>query len=30
VDWEVSTHTTANARDKTVDVDLQYMAKAPQ
>jgi outer membrane protein assembly factor BamA len=30
VDWEVSTHVTAIAREKTVDVDLQYMAKAPQ
>jgi len=30
VDWEVSSHTTANARDKTVDVDLQYSAKAPR
>jgi len=30
VDWDVSTHTTANQRDKTVDVDLQYTAKAPQ
>jgi outer membrane protein assembly factor BamA len=30
LDWEVSSHVTANASDKTVDVDLQYMAKAPQ
>ncbi len=30
VDWEVSSHTTANLRDKTVDVDLQYTAKALQ
>jgi hypothetical protein len=30
LDWEVSTHVTALARDKTVDVDLQYTAKAPQ
>ncbi len=30
VDWEVSSHVTAISRDKTVDVDLQYMAKAPR
>jgi outer membrane protein assembly factor BamA len=30
MDWEVSPHVTAMARDKTVDVDLQYTAKAPQ
>jgi outer membrane protein assembly factor BamA len=30
LDWEVTTHVTAITRDKTVDVDLQYMAKAPQ
>jgi outer membrane protein insertion porin family len=30
LDWEVSSHVTALARDKTVDVDLQYTAKAPQ
>jgi outer membrane protein insertion porin family len=30
LDWEVSPHVTAMARDKTVDVDLQYTAKAPQ
>jgi outer membrane protein insertion porin family len=30
VDWEVSTHVTALTRDKTIDVDLQYMAKAPK
>jgi outer membrane protein insertion porin family len=30
VDWEVSTHVTALTRDKTIDVDLQYMAKAPR
>jgi outer membrane protein assembly factor BamA len=29
-DWEVAPHVTAMARDKTVDVDLQYTAKAPQ
>ena len=30
LDWEVSTHVTANVRDKTVDVDLIYSAKAPK
>lgn len=30
IDWEVDPHVTAIARDKTVDVDLQYTAKAPQ
>jgi outer membrane protein assembly factor BamA len=30
LDWEVSSHVTAMARDKTVDVDLQYTAKAPR
>jgi outer membrane protein insertion porin family len=30
LDWDVATHTTGNTRDKTVDVDLQYTAKAPQ
>jgi outer membrane protein assembly factor BamA len=30
LDWEVEPHVTAIARDKTVDVDLQYAAKAPQ
>jgi len=30
LDWEVAPHVTAMARDKTVDVDLQYTAKAPQ
>jgi outer membrane protein assembly factor BamA len=30
IDWEVAPHVTAIARDKTVDVDLQYTAKAPQ
>jgi outer membrane protein assembly factor BamA len=30
IDWEVTPHVTAIARDKTVDVDLQYTAKAPQ
>jgi outer membrane protein assembly factor BamA len=30
MDWEVTPHVTALSRDKTVDVDLQYTAKAPQ
>ncbi len=30
LDWSVSPHVTANVRDKTVDVDLQYTAKAPK
>ena len=30
LDWEVDPHVTAIARDKTVDVDLQYTAKAIQ
>src|SRR6202022_4733326 len=30
LDWEVTPHVTANIRDKTVDVDLQYTAKAPK
>jgi outer membrane protein assembly factor BamA len=30
LDWEVDPHVTAIARDKTVDVDLQYSAKAVQ
>jgi outer membrane protein insertion porin family len=30
LDWDVSTHVTAITTDKTVDVDLQYTAKAPQ
>jgi outer membrane protein assembly factor BamA len=29
-DWEVQPHTTANVRDKTVDVDLIYSVKAPK
>ena len=28
MDWDVSSHATAITRDKTVDVDLQYTAKA--
>lgn len=30
LDWEVTPHVTAIGKDKTVDVDLQYMAKAPR
>ena len=30
LDWEVAPHVTALAGSKTVDVDLQYTAKAPQ
>ncbi len=30
LDWEVSPHVTALSRDRTVDVDLQYSAKAPR
>jgi len=30
LDWEVDPHVTAIARDKTVDVDLKYTAKAAQ
>jgi outer membrane protein assembly factor BamA len=30
MDWDVSSHVTAIAKDKTVDVDLQYSAKAPR
>jgi outer membrane protein assembly factor BamA len=30
LDWDVSTHVTAITRDKTVDIDLQYTAKAPK
>jgi outer membrane protein insertion porin family len=30
LDWEVAPHVTANVRDKTVDVDLIYSAKAPK
>ncbi|HTW57530.1 MAG TPA: POTRA domain-containing protein [Terriglobales bacterium] len=29
-DWEVSSHVTANLRDKTVDVDLIYTVNAPR
>jgi outer membrane protein assembly factor BamA len=30
LDWDVVPHVTGNVRDKTVDVDLQYFAKAPK
>ena len=30
LDWEVTSHVTAMTSDKTVDVDLQYTAKAPR
>lgn len=30
LDWDVSTHVTANVHDKTVDVDLIYSVKAPK
>jgi outer membrane protein assembly factor BamA len=30
LDWEVSPHVTANVREKTVDIDLIYSAKAPK
>ena len=30
LDWDVASHVTANLRDKTVDVDLIYSAKAPR
>jgi outer membrane protein insertion porin family len=30
MDWDVSPHVTAILKDKIVDVDLQYTAKAPQ
>ena len=30
LDWDVATHVTALAGSKTVDVDLQYTAKAPR
>lgn len=30
LDWEVDPHVTANAGDKTVDVDLVYTVKAPK
>jgi len=30
LDWESSVHVTANVKDKTVDVDIIYSAKAPK
>jgi outer membrane protein insertion porin family len=30
LDWDVTPHVTANVREKTVDVDLIYSAKAPK
>jgi outer membrane protein assembly factor BamA len=30
MDWDVASHVTAMTKDRTVDVDLQYTAKAPQ
>jgi outer membrane protein insertion porin family len=30
LDWEVTSHVTANIRDKTVDVDIIYSVKAPK
>lgn len=30
LDWEVDPHVTANIQDKSVDVDIQYTAKATQ
>lgn len=30
LDWDVSSHVTANVREKTVDVDLIYSVKAPK
>lgn len=30
LDWDVTPHVTANVREKTVDVDLIYAAKAPK
>jgi outer membrane protein assembly factor BamA len=30
LDWDVSSHVTANVHDKTVDVDLIYSVKAPK
>jgi outer membrane protein assembly factor BamA len=30
LDWDVSSHVTANIREKTVDVDLIYSVKAPK
>ena len=30
IDWDVALHVTAIAKDKAVDVDLEYTAKAPK
>jgi outer membrane protein assembly factor BamA len=30
MDWDVASHVTAMTKEKTVDVDLQYTAKAPR
>jgi hypothetical protein len=30
IDWAVAVHVTANVKDKSVDVDLQYAPKAPK
>lgn len=30
LDWDVSSHVTANVREKTVDVDIIYSVKAPK
>ncbi len=30
MDWDVASHVTAMTKDRTVDIDLQYTAKAPQ
>jgi outer membrane protein assembly factor BamA len=30
MDWDVASHVTAMTKDQTVDVDLQYTAKAPR
>ena len=30
LDWDVSSHVTANVREKTVDIDLIYSVKAPK
>jgi outer membrane protein assembly factor BamA len=30
LDWGVTVHVTPNIREKTVDVDLQYTARAPR
>ena len=30
IDWAVAVHVTANVKDKSVDVDVQYAPKAPK